>query len=316
MTWRRNTLIAGLLFSVAAIVLTAGDSIEKLFYAAVAESDSDDGDTGLSGESVRGAKTFAVKLPKTMTFGGEQVPLKNMDVRERFDRELTVNSYWHSSTILMMKRANRWFPAIEKVLREEGVPEDFKYLALAESGLQHQVSPAGATGFWQIMPAAGKELGLVMDNEIDERYHVEKSTRAAARYLKKLHAEFGSWSMAAAAYNMGQTGLRRQVERQGEGNYYDLLLNDETSRYVFRILALKAIFSAPQDFGFELESSDMYRPYKYRTETVDYPVESWADFCEERGITYRELKLLNPWLREAHLTNPGGKAWEVKIWEG
>lgn len=266
-----------------------------------------------AGMSVQSNETFAVRLPDKISFAGEPIPLASMDVRERLDRELTVNSYWHSSTILLIKRAHRYFPTIERILRTHNIPEDFKYLALAESGLQNLTSPAGAKGFWQFMTAAAKEQGLIINSEVDERYHLEKSTEAACKYLQKLYDEFGSWTMAAAAYNMGQTGLRKQVERQGESNYFDLILSEETSRYVFRILALKTIHSAQDDFGFNLDVSDLYQPYDYNIVSIDATVSSWPEFCSANGITYRDLKLLNPWLREDKLSNASGRTYEVKV---
>lgn len=309
---RKATILVGIVALTSAILYATGNLV-NVRYNPVNNADGEMAAEPSDEISVRDNATFAVKLPDKMSFAGEPVPLDEMDVRERFDRELTVNSYWHSSTILMMKRAYRWFPTIEQILRKNNVPEDFKYLAMAESGLQDVVSSAGATGFWQFMRSAGLEQGLTINSEVDERYHVEKSTEAACRYLKSLKEEFGSWTLAAAAYNMGRTGLMRQLERQEERNYYDLILNDETSRYVFRILALKSIYTAPLDFGFQLTTSDMYQPYEFKVEKVNSTVESWPEFCDARNITYRELKLLNPWLRDAQLTNSSGKEYEVKV---
>ena len=186
---------------------------------------------------------------------------------------------------------------------------------MAESGLQNAVSGAGATGFWQFLKSAGKEQGLIINGEVDERYHVEKATIAACKYLKKLYNKFGSWTMAAAAYNMGHTGLQKQVDRQKQNNYFDLILNDETSRYVFRILAIKAIHNEPKDFGFNLEVDNMYQQYPYKTFIVDGAIESWPDFCKSHDITYRELKLLNPWLRDASLTNTEKREYKIKVLE-
>jgi len=312
MSLTRNTLIPAGIFVLGILVLSASGTIEKIFYKPVNHKPT--GEMSASHDiSVQGNITFAVKLPENLTFAGEPVQLSNMDVRERLDRELTVNSYWHSSSILMMKRANRWFPVIENILRENNVPDDFKYLALAESGLQNVVSPAGATGYWQFMKGAAKEHGLKVTNEVDERYHVEKATQAACSYLITMKEHLGSWTLAAAAYNMGLSGLKKQMDRQMEQDYYDLILSDETSRYVFRILALKSIYSAPHDFGFQLESTDMYEAYAYKMLIVDDEVKSWPEYCKQQGITYRELKLLNPWLREAYLTNTEKKEYKIKV---
>lgn len=312
MTKMRYATVFAALFGLGLVILYATGGIDRVFYQPFNRGEVDT-DTNASEVSLEDNATFAVRLPEKMVFAGEPVPMNSMDVRERLDRELTVNCYWHSSTILMMKRAHRWFPTIERILREQGVPEDFKYLALAESGLQDVVSPAGATGFWQFMKAAAGEHGLKVNPEVDERYHVEKATVAACRYLKSLKSDFGSWTMAAAAYNMGQNGLRKQIGRQEEQNYYDLILSDETSRYVFRILALKAICSSPDDFGFYLTEQDLYPPYRYKEVVVRESVESWPEFCDKYDITYRQLKLLNPWLRDTYLTNSEGREYTIKI---
>jgi hypothetical protein len=258
-------------------------------------------------------KIFTLNLPTDLNFGGEPVPLEKVDVRERFDRELLVNTYWQSQSLLFHKRANRWFPIIEPILAENGVPDDFKYLALIESGLTNVVSPAGATGFWQILKDTGRELGLEINNEVDERYHVEKSTEAACKYLKSAYHKYGSWTMAAASYNMGVSGLQKQLGRQNASNYYDLLLNEETSRYVFRILAAKEIISKPAQYGFHFRPTDLYQPYQTETISLDGAVEDFSAYAFEQGVNYKILKILNPWLRDAYLTNPDKKAYEIKI---
>lgn len=256
---------------------------------------------------------YALPIPENLNFAGEPVPLHNFDIRERFDRELLVNSYWQSQTLLFFKRAYRWFPVIEPILEEEGVPDDFKYLALIESGLMNVVSPAGASGFWQILQSTGRELGLEINREIDERYHVEKSTRAAARFLRDANTLYDSWTLAAAAYNMGRTGVNRQLTSQQATNYYDLWLNEETSRYVFRILAIKTIFENPRAHGFNFSEEDLYPPFEYYTVTVDASVPDWVAFAHEHQITYKELRTLNPWIQQPELNNPGRKVYEVQI---
>lgn len=258
-------------------------------------------------------KIFSLNTPEELEFAEEEVPLHILDVREKLDRELLVNTYWQSQSLLFHKRANRWFPVIEPILEENGVPDDFKYLAVIESGLTNVVSPAGATGYWQFLKHTGREYGLEINNEVDERYHVEKSTEAACEYLKDAYEIYGSWTLAAASYNMGMTGLNRQMERQQVFNYYDMLLNEETGRYVFRILALKEILSKPSAYGFHFRPKDLYPPYEVKELTVDTAVENFATFAEQQEINYKILKILNPWLRESFMTNPKNKAYRVKV---
>ncbi len=244
----------------------------------------------------------SVKMDRGFSFAGEPMPI-NEDTRERLDRELTVNAYWHSSTLLNIKLANKYLPMIEQILREEGVPEDFKYLAIAESGLRNVSSPAGAKGFWQFRKLAGKEMGLEINTEVDERYHLEKATRAACKYIKQLYNRFGSYTIAAAAYNVGPTKLKSELAKQGETSYYDLNLNSETSRYVFRLIALKEILSRPNDFGFYVDAGDKYYSQADLMEvTVDSTVANWKDFAKQHGVSYRMLKYHNPWLIDSKLT--------------
>jgi hypothetical protein len=308
-----SVLVVVLAIGIGWVILSGSKSFEKMKYRAVNDNIDSENPNAQNGDASLNGFIHAIKIPETIYFGNEPVPLKVMDVRERLDRELTVNVFWHSSTILMLKRANRYFPVIEPILKKNGVPDDFKYLALAESGFQNVVSPSGAAGFWQFMKGTATDYKLILNEEVDERYHLEKSTEAACVYLKKLKEQFGSWTMAAAAYNMGQGALKTQMEKQEQTNYYDLILSEETSRYVFRVLALKAIFSAPQDFGFNLTEADLYQPYTYKVVTINETVESWPQFCKEKGITYRQLKLLNPWLREAKLTNSDKLAFDIKV---
>ncbi len=256
---------------------------------------------------------FALPIPEELNFAGEPVPVDNFDILERFDRELLVNTYWQSQTLLFFKRANRWFPVIEPILAEQGVPDDFKYLALIESGLMNVISPANAAGYWQILPATGRELGLEVNTEIDERYHVEKSTIAACKFLKDAYKRYNSWTLAAAAYNMGRSGLNRQLTNQKMGSYYDLWLNDETSRYVFRILAIKTIFENPKGHGFNFREQDLYLPLEYYTVTVNSAINDLVEFAHSHQITYKELRTLNPWLRRTSLPNRSGKEYEIKI---
>ncbi|NNF21884.1 MAG: lytic transglycosylase domain-containing protein [Saprospiraceae bacterium] len=244
----------------------------------------------------------SVDMNKGFTFGGEQMP-NTFDARERLDRELSVNAYWHSSTLLNIKAAKRYFPVMEKILAENGIPEDFKFLAVAESNLRNVSSPASAKGFWQFRKLAAREFGLEVNDEVDERYHLEKATKAACKYLKQLHKRFGNWTNAAAAYNVGPTNFSRILKSQGEESFYNLNLNDETSRYVFRLIAIKEIMSQPDRFGFYLDDFEKYEPLDdYYEVTVKSSVDSWSEFAKKYGISYRMLKIYNPWLRDTKLT--------------
>ncbi len=258
-------------------------------------------------------RIYALPIPDSLLLVDEPVPVQQKDVKERIDRELLVNTYWQSNALLLLKRKNKFFPVIEPILKREGVPDDFKYLAVAESGLQNVTSPSGAKGFWQIMKKTAKELGLEVNNEVDERYHLEKATEAACEYLKKAKQKYGSWTLAAASYNAGMSKISKELERQKADNYYDLLLTSETARYVPRIIALKHILEHPKDFGFVFSEEDLYTPYEYYEVAVDSSVTDWADFSQKMGVTYKELKLLNPWLRSDKLTNKNHKTYYIKI---
>lgn len=257
---------------------------------------------------------FALPKPADeVDFSGERTPLENPDIWERFDKELLKNTYWQSNTLLLHKRANKYFPIIEPILKANNVPEDFKYLALIESGLENVVSPAGATGFWQIMKETAKEHDLEVNKEVDERYHLEKSTQAACAFLTGAKEKFGSWTLAAAAYNMGRTGLQKQINRQQVESYYDLLLNNETSRYVFRILAVKEIVENPKQYGFHLREKDLYKYIPTYQVTIDSTVEDWADFAQQYQINYKLLKIYNPWLRQSYLSNTNSATYKITL---
>lgn len=258
-------------------------------------------------------KVVGIRLPENLEFAGEQVPLQDQEVKERAEREFLVNTYWQSNAILLMKRSKKFFPVIEPILAKNGIPDDFKYLALAESGLQNVVSPAGATGFWQIMKETGRSHGLEINENVDERYHLEKSTQAACDYLKQYKKKFGSWTLTAAVYNAGAGNISKYIGVQKENNYYDLLLGEETGRYVFRILAIKEILKSPHKYGFELTDAEFYRPIQTFKVEVDTVVSSWADFAQKYGINYKILKRHNPWLREAHLNNASRKKYVIEI---
>lgn len=258
-------------------------------------------------------KVYALPLPDKMDFAGENVPLKDPDIHERMDRELLVNTYWQSNALLLIKRANKYFPIIEPILEANNIPDDFKYLAVAESGLTQVVSPAGATGFWQLMEATAKERGLEVNGNVDERYNIEKATQAACEYLKESKERFGSWTLAAAAYNGGNYGISKQQKRQDINDYYDLLLGSETGRYVFRILALKEILSQPKKYGFHFEEKDLYHHIPVKRVSVDTVVSDFPKFAKDFGINYKILKIHNPWLREDHLNNSSRKLYEIEI---
>lgn len=252
-------------------------------------------------------------LPKELTFAGEKVPLEIEDVKERLEREIYVNAYWQSNMILLMKRSSKFIPEIEEMLKANGIPDDFKYLAMAESALMNVTSSAGAKGFWQILESTGKEYGLEISKDVDERYHLEKATIAASKYLNKAHARFGDWTAVAASYNMGQSGFSRRQEDQLTKNYYDLYLNDETSRYLFRILAFKVIFENPGKFGFHLSESDFYKNPSLRAIQVDSDIKNLANWAKQHGSTYKDLKLYNPWLRDKDLNHKRGKSYEILL---
>ncbi|QIE60764.1 lytic transglycosylase domain-containing protein [Rasiella rasia] len=257
---------------------------------------------------------YALPLPDNMNFAGEPVPLHEPDIRERMDRELLVNTYWQSNGLLIFKRANKYFPIIEPLLEKYGLPDDFKYLAVAESGLENNSSPAGASGFWHFMKGTGREYGLEINEYVDERYDLEKATKVAAEYLKKSKERFGSWTLAAAAYNAGNGGVNKQITRQkADNDYYDILLNSETSRYVFRILAFKEILSNPEKYGFNFRQQDLYQPIPTYTVKVDTAVTDFADFAKKFDINYKILKLHNPWLRDNYLKNASGKEYFIQI---
>ncbi|MEJ2005028.1 MAG: lytic transglycosylase domain-containing protein [Cyclobacteriaceae bacterium] len=266
-----------------------------------------------AGEYAGYLNAVSLDLPKSMTFAGENVPLDIPDVRERLDRELHINTYWHSSTIFLIKQAHRWMPQIEEILKKNGIPEDFKYLTAIESGFVNVVSPKKAVGFWQILSSSGKEYGLEITREVDERYDPLKSTEAACKYLKKAQVKFGSWTNAAASYNRGMSGLQRALDDQKVDSYYDLLLNDETSRYVFRILAAKEIIEHPEKYGFDIEVDHLYNPEPVHYVEVSEDIDDLVKFAQDQGINYKLLKRHNPWLRRDRLNVRNNKTYRIAI---
>ncbi|MFN0013997.1 MAG: lytic transglycosylase domain-containing protein [Saprospiraceae bacterium] len=267
---------------------------------------------GFSGppQSVR-----SINLDKNFDFCGEKLPMDNFDVRQRLDAELLRNVYYHSATILAIKRANALFPVIEPILKAEGVPDDLKYLAVAESTLSNAISPAGARGVWQFMKSAAGEYDMEVTDEIDERYHLEKATRAACKYLRRQKENLGSWTLAAAAYNGGPSRLFTEMEKQRAKSFYDLnLAADETMRYPFRIVAVKEVMQHPELYEYTIENDHLYSPLnRYTTVEVAGAVANWGDFAVQNGTTYRMLKLYNPWLTDSKLTNKAGKKYQIRL---
>ena len=255
-----------------------------------------------------------LQVPEEVRFADEVIPLDRYDLRERMDRELMTFTYMHSSTMLTIKRANRYFPIIEPILKENGLPDDLKYLAVIESSLNPLArSRAGAAGMWQFMKGTGRDFGLEVNTNIDERYHIEKSTRAACDYLKQAYAKYGSWLCVAASYNAGQARISSQLTKQGMDRAVDLWLVEETHRYMFRLLAAKAVLSHPQQYGFLLKRRDLYPPIPYTTDTVTTGITDLASYARDKGITYAQLKDANPWLRDNFLQNKSGRTYVLKI---
>jgi len=288
------------------------------FMVYACNSANDSNQTSISSnisDSSNGYQVKTFELPDTLSFAGESVPLNRFDIQESLDREIMVNTYWHSHTLLLIKRANKWLPLIEKILKEQGIHNDFKYLAVIESELTNAVSPAGATGFWQFMKRTAADYNLEVSKTVDERYNVEKSTIAACKYLKHAHKLFDNWTLAAASYNMGMGGLRKRLKQQDVDSYYDLYLNPETARYVYRMLAMKLILSKPEKYGFTINESHLYTEPSYKTLEVDSSITNLVSFAKKQGTNYKLLKALNPWMRNTSLENKSSKTYKIKIHE-
>jgi membrane-bound lytic murein transglycosylase D len=252
-------------------------------------------------------------IPGKITFSGEEVPLQYFDVYESLEKEIIINAYWHSQTILYIKKANRYFPVIEAILKANNVPDDFKYLVVAESGFSDVVSPAGAAGFWHFLENTAREYNLEVNQEIDERYNLEKATDAACRYFHESYALYKSWTLVAASYNGGRNGIDKQISRQGENNFYDLLFTEETQRYIYRILAFKIVMEHPENYGFILSKDELYKPIPYTEVKINGGIEDMGTFAKQNGTNYKLLKFLNPWLRDVKLTNPQKKEYIIKL---
>lgn len=285
-------------------------SLCALFIYALQDAPTDE---NFETKLINDYNVYALQVPDNLDFSGEPMPLENPDILERMDRELLVNTYWQSNGLLMFKRAKKYFPIIEPILAKHGIPDDFKYLAVIESGLTNAVSPAGARGVWQIMPKTGRENGLEVNKNVDERYNLEKATEVACKYLLTSKSKLGSWTLAAAAYNAGNAGIAKRLKEQGVTGYYDLLLGEETGRYLFRIVALKEILSNPTIYGFNFRDKDLYNNIPTYKIEIDTAVTDFAKFAQNFGINYKILKLHNPWLREPHLNNKSRKPYLIDI---
>ena len=261
----------------------------------------------------RHTKIFSPEVPEKASFAGEEAPLDLYYVREAFEREIMANTFMHSTSMMMFKRANRWFPVIEPILKKNGIPDDFKFLAIAESNLLNVVSPAGAEGYWQFIKATGQQYGLEINEKIDERYNMEKATQAACDYFKDAFQRFNNWTFAAASYNRGLDGLQKALDNQKVTNYYDLYLNDETSRYIFRIMSVKEIYYHPVKYGFYLREQDFYPQIPVHLVTIDSSIANLPDFARKLAINYRILRELNPWIKNYSLPNSSRKTYTFRI---
>lgn len=285
-------------------------SLSALFIYAIQDAPTDE---NYEKKLINDYNVYALQIPDNLDFAGEGLPLEDPDIYERMDRELLVNTYWQSNGFLMFKRAQKYFPVIEPILKKNGIPDDFKYLAVIESGLTNAVSPAGARGVWQIMKATGQENGLEVNDNVDERYHLEKATEVACDYILDAKRQLGSWTLAAASYNAGVYGIKKRLKEQKVADYYDLLLGEETGRYIFRITALKEILSNPKKYGFNFREKDLYETIPTYKVEIDTAVTDFTKFAEQFGINYKILKLHNPWLREPHLNNKSRKQYILDI---
>jgi hypothetical protein len=285
-------------------------SIVKLFIYSFSDSVSDSNYEDYFNSSY---KVFSIRIPKNLNLAGEKTPIQDFSVSEAMERELVINTYWQSQTLLFHKRANRWFPIIEPILKKNNIPDDFKYIPLIESQLTNVVSPQGATGFWQLVEPTAKQYGLEINEDVDERYNVVKSTEAACRYFKEAYKQFNNWTLVAASYNLGMTGIQSQLNRQKVDSYYDVLLTEETARYIYRLLAMKEIISRPKVYGFILRKKDLYPVIPTKRLIIDSTIHSLADFAIKEGINYKYLKLFNPWLRTGTLHNPEKKKYIIEL---
>lgn len=304
------------LFAVILALATIHYTNKKMKAVQRGEVELEDGSIApadLDERDMQPSQAVSFDLPKTVVFAGETVPMELPDVRERLDKELHINTYWHNNTIFLMKRAHRWFPQMEAILKKHNIPDDFKYLPLIESGLMNDISPKDAVGFWQILKSAGQENGLEINDQVDERYDPIKATEAACRYLKRAYKKFGNWTSVAASYNRGMGGIERALENQTVDSYYDLYLNDETARYVFRIIACKEIIEHPERYGFNVKERHLYDAEPLRYVTVNQTIPDLIAFAKANGTNYKLLKRHNPWLRDNKLTVKKGKSYRIAL---
>jgi len=301
-------LIGYITYKEGATPLKAADS----FFQSI----SDDGVLSVpygEGETLNPLLAVSFDIPKDITFAGSPVPLSIPDVHERLDKELQINCYLHSNTIFLIKRASRWLPQMEGILKKYDIPEDFKYLPLVESNLLNGTSPKDAVGYWQILEDSGEELGLEITKQVDERFDPLKSTEAACKYLRKAYDRLGDWALVAASYNRGVTGVKKAMESQKVDNYYDLYLNDETSRYVFRILAIKEIVENPKKYGFSVNKAHLYQPEELRYVDVNSDIPDLITFANANSSNYKFLKRYNPWLRDEKLSVKKGRTYRIAL---
>ena len=252
-------------------------------------------------------------LPEAISFAGETVPLERADVFEKLDREIQVNAFWHSNSILLIKRAAKWLPTIDSILAANEIPGDFKYLCVAESGLQNVISPKNAVGFWQFLKGTAQDFGLIINSQVDQRYDPMHSTVAATKYLKEAFTKYKNWTLVAASYNMGMKATAEAIANQGASSYYDLSLSEEPSRYVFRILALKELLENPEKYGFDIGADERYKMTKSKSIIIDLSVSDWSEFAQTNQTNYYQLKQLNPWIRKYNLTLRKGQTMEVRL---
>jgi hypothetical protein len=291
-------------------VLLAGTSGWLFFYLAAPPTNQ----TGHSVlESDQNYRIVSFDLPEEIYFADERIPVELFMTRESLERELIVNTYWHSSTLLLLKRANRWLPVIEPILAQYSIPDDFKYLSMIESGLTNVQSPAGAVGFWQFLKGTAKDYDLEISNDVDMRYHVELATAAACRYLLKSYENYGKWTLVAASYNAGKRRIDNFLQDQKADSYFDLLMAEETERYLFRMLALKMIMENPEQYGFFPQVEKLYPPLSFELVTIDKSINSWADYAHDHQISYKLLKYFNPWLRSDQLRVKKGQIYTIKM---
>jgi hypothetical protein len=295
------------------VLVVLGFVLFSLIYIAILSGFEDVTSTTIPEEQQQGISNKSFNIPDSVYVFGERVPTDIYYVREALQREIWINSYWHSHSYLVLSRSYRYFPHIEKVLKENGIPDDFKYIAVIESDLGNAVSPKGASGMWQFMKQTAKEYKLEVNSQVDERFNLEKSTLAFCRYINKMNSEFNSWTLSAAAYNAGRSRIKRQLNKQQCDNYFDLHLNEETARYVYRIVAMKIIFENPEYYGFKLEDNQKNKPIEYKEILVKEKVKSWSDFARTHNISYKALKDFNPWIKDSYLRNRSNKEYKVKI---